>query len=335
MRKYLKLATICLLILSACKKNDNTVQSAEGPENSISLRSCASNEVLQQQLAADPAFRDRLNAIERFTKKAIENKELARLLPGGVIEIPVVVNVLYRTEAENISDEQIKSQIDVLNEDFSGTNADYKSVPDMFKQSKYDFKVQFVLKTVVRKACKQKTWAITDGMKKSNQGGIDPTDPLTTLNMWSCNLGQNLLGYAQFPGGPLATDGVVILYSAFGSKYKFSNGTYIANYDKGRTATHEVGHWMNLYHIWGDATCGTDKVDDTPPHNAANFGCPDEKAITCTNNAITNPYGYTREMTMNYMDYSHDACMYLFSNGQKDRMLAVFATGGPREAIGK
>jgi hypothetical protein len=96
--------------------------------------------------------------------------------------------------------------------------------------------------------------------------------------MWACNLGQGLLGYAQFPGGAAATDGVVVLYSAFGR-----TGTLINTYNKGRTATHEVGHWMNLRHIWGDASCGNDLVADTPPAATANYGCPGyPKRSTCT-----------------------------------------------------
>src|SRR5919205_234358 len=125
--------------------------------------------------------------------------------------------------------------------------------------------------------------------------------------MWACNLGQGLLGYAQFPGGSLSTDGVVILYSAFGSRAKYPSGTYTNTYDLGRTATHEVGHWMNLRHIWGDATCGNDYVDDTPTAHTSNYGCP---------GTIASCQAAKNEMTMNYMDYTDDACMYMFTIGQ-------------------
>lgn len=166
-------------------------------------------------------------------------------------------------------------------------------------------------------------------MKKSSLGGIDPTDPTRNLNMWVCNLGQGLLGYAQFPGGNSATDGVVMLYSAFGSKDKYPAGTYVANYDLGRTTSHEVGHWMNLRHIWGDdgGSCsGTDYVADTPNQGDENYGCPAFPTVSCSNGG---------DMSMNYMDYTNDACMYMFSNGQAQRALAVFAAGGPRAAIGQ
>jgi hypothetical protein len=145
------------------------------------------------------------------------------------------------------------------------------------------------------------------------------------LNMWVVNKmtsqGQTILGYAQFPGGSAATDGVVIGYNFFGR-----NGVLSAPFNKGRTATHEVGHWMNLRHIWGDATCGNDFVGDTPVHNTYNFGCPAAgHKSTCSGTPV--------EMTMNYMDYTDDACMYMFSNGQKTRSLAIFAAGGSRAAF--
>jgi hypothetical protein len=129
------------------------------------------------------------------------------------------------------------------------------------------------------------------------------------------------LGYAQFPGGSSATDGIVLDDNATGN-----TGTAAAPFNKGRTATHEVGHWLNLRHIWGDATCGNDQVGDTPTHNTANYGCPAAgHKSTCSGTPI--------EMTMNYMDYTDDACMYMFSAGQASRMLAVFAAGGPRASF--
>jgi hypothetical protein len=158
-------------------------------------------------------------------------------------------------------------------------------------------------------------------MKKNNRGGINPTSPTTKLNLWVCNLGGGILGYAQFPGGSASTDGVVCDNNAFGRV-----GTAAAPFNKGRTATHEVGHWLNLRHIWGDALCGNDLVGDTPTHNDANFGCPGAGHLsTCSGTPV--------EMTMNYMDYTDDACMYMFSAGQKTRMQATYAVGGPRASF--
>jgi hypothetical protein len=159
-----------------------------------------------------------------------------------------------------------------------------------------------------------------NGVKSSSTGGSNAVSPSTKLNIWVCTLGNGLLGYAQFPGGAAATDGVVCLNKAFGN-----TGTAAAPYGKGRTATHEVGHWFNLRHIWGDATCGNDQVADTPVHNTSNGGCPAAgHKSTCTGTPV--------EMTMNYMDYTYDACMYMFTTGQKGRMQATVAPGGSRAA---
>src|SRR5690606_13054468 len=132
-----------------------------------------------------------------------------------------------------------------------------------------------------------------------------------------CNIGGGILGYAQFPGGSSSTDGVVILYSSL-------PGGSAAPYNQGRTATHEVGHYLNLRHIWGDGRCNRDDfVTDTPTSDAPNYGCPSYPTVNCRSN----------DMTMNYMDYTDDACMYMFSEGQKSRMRAIFASGGPRDAM--
>jgi hypothetical protein len=216
-----------------------------------------------------------------------------------------------------------------LNTDYNATNSDLRKVPSLFTPVIGKVGVRFVLANIIRKATNVTSWGTDDAMKKSNKGGINSTDPTHNLNLWVCNLGQNLLGYAQFPGGNSATDGVVILYSAFGSRAIYHQGTYIQTYDLGRTASHEVGHWMNLYHIWGDdgGRCtGSDRVDDTPNQGDLNFGCPTFPHISCSNSG---------DMSMNYMDYTDDACMYMFTKGQVDRMLAVFAPKGPRAAIGQ
>ena len=273
-------------------------------------------EILEAQIQADPSRGSRLQEIDAFSDKFAERPDNMRLV-NGVYEIPVVVNVLYKTTAQNVSDAQIASQIEVLNKDYSGTNTDISSVPSAFQLVKAgNTNVRFVLSKVVRKKTTKTSWTTNDAVKKST--GILPTTPTTSLNIWVCNLSGGILGYAQFPGGSSATDGVVIDDNAFGTI-----GSVSAPFNKGRTATHEVGHWLNLRHIWGDATCGSDLVSDTPLHNTANYGCPTSGHLsTCTGKPV--------EMTMNYMDYTDDACMYMFSTGQKTRMLATFASGGGR-----
>lgn len=313
--KKILLSAVSLLLLVSCS-NDETNSSTDLATSASHKhhRGCASHEVHEQQLRENPELATKMQEIENFTQNAITNGRLV----NGRIEIPVVVNVLYRTAAENISLTQIQSQIDVLNKDFNALNSDFNQVPTTFSGVKANVGITFVLDAVYRKSTKKTSWGTRDAMKKSSQGGLNPTSPTTKLNLWVCTIGGGILGYAQFPGGSSATDGVVI-----DSKYLGTTGTATAPFNKGRTATHEVGHWMNLRHIWGDTTCGSDLVSDTPTHNTANYGLPAfPHYSTCTGTPI--------EMTMNYMDYTDDAGMYMFSNGQKSRMLAIFASGGSR-----
>jgi hypothetical protein len=312
-----------MLLAGACTDNVTNDGGPAVAEEGPSSRLCASMEVLQAQLAADPKLAGRMQAIEDQTRQFIENG--ARLDGQGNIIIPVVVNVLYRTATENISQSQIQSQIDVLNEDFDATNADLSKTPQIFQGVIGNVGIKFELSAVNRKQTSKRSWSTNDDMKRASKGGINPTDPTTKLNMWVINKmtsqGQTILGYAQFPGGSTATDGVVIGYNFFGR-----TGVLSAPFNKGRTATHEVGHWLNLRHIWGDATCGNDQVGDTPVHNTYNFGCPAAgHKSTCSGTPV--------EMTMNYMDYTDDGCMYMFTNGQKARSLAIFGADGPRAAF--
>ncbi|MDQ6813818.1 MAG: zinc metalloprotease [Bacteroidota bacterium] len=336
--KRLTTALLGVLFLAvSCSKQDTKV--AQEEENSqletiaITQRSCAAQDVLEEQLKADPRLRQRMAEIESFTQRAIRNPEAYKLV-GDTIEIPVVVHVLYHTAAENISDQQVNSQIEVLNEDYKNKNADATNLPSNSFQSVASpgLGVRFVLaQPPIHKYTKTTSFSSNDAVKNSKRGGDDVVNAAYNLNLWACNLGGGLLGYAQFPGGSLSTDGVVILYSAFGSKAKYAGGTYTSKYDLGRTATHEVGHWMNLRHIWGDdngACTGSDLVNDTPNQGAENYGTPVYPHISCSN-------APTGDMFMNYMDYTDDKAMFMFSADQKTRMLAVFSPGGPRAQIGQ
>lgn len=319
MKKILLSAAVLLTILSC--QNDST-DSALTTTNTISRRGCASQEVLEAQMIADPTLAIRMNKIEAFTQSTI-SKSNFRLVNGKIV-IPVVVNVLYRTASENISAAQIQSQIDVLNKDFTATNSDYNSIPSLFTSVAANVDITFELVTINRKLTKKRSWGTTSAVKSTSSGGINPTSPTTTLNFWVCTIGGEILGYAQFPGGSAATDGVVC-----DSKYVgvTSNSAGAYPYNLGRTATHEVGHWMNLRHIWGDATCGSDSVSDTPTHDTANYGVPIYPHLsTCSGTPV--------EMTMNYMDYTDDRGMYMFTLGQKTRMSALFVSGGARAAFG-
>ena len=314
--KKIVLSAFAALLLFSCQ-NDKT-ESTDLQAMATNQRGCATQDVLEAQIKADPTLAIRMNQIEAFT----ENKLLTGKLVNGKIQIPVIVNVLYRTAAENISDAQIQTQIDVLNKDFNAQNADYGNVPALFAGVKANVEISFVLEKINRKSTTKTSWGTNDAMKKTASGGLDPTSPTTKLNLWSCKIGGGILGYAQFPGGSSTTDGVVIDSNSFGL-----SGAAAAPYNLGRTGTHEVGHWMNLRHIWGDANCGNDLVNDTPVHNTANYGVPAYPHYsTCTGTPV--------EMTMNYMDYTDDNAMYMFTTGQKNRMAAIFLTGGPRAAFG-
>ena len=286
----------------------------------LGQRKCAANEVLDLQIKSDPSIKTRMANIELSTSKFAKSYSVVHAATVPIV-IHVVVNVLYRTTAQNISNAQIASQIAVLNADFAGTNIDYNTTPLLFQSVRSgNTGIRFVLDNVYRKSTTKTSWGTNDAMKKTSQGGLNPTAPATKLNIWVCNIGGGILGYAQFPGGSSATDGVVIDDNAFGN-----TGSAAYPFHKGRTATHEIGHWLNLRHIWGDANCGNDFVGDTPLHNGPNFGCPGYPSnSSCTGNPVM--------MTMNYMDYTDDACMYMFSSGQKVRALAVLTGTGTRKA---
>jgi Pregnancy-associated plasma protein-A/Secretion system C-terminal sorting domain/Fibronectin type III domain len=294
----------------------------------VAQRVCGSMDVLAEQLKTDPEMINRMQSIENHTQHFVNNPKSGT---RAVVTIPVVFHIVYNTAAQNVSDAQIASQLQVLNDDFRKLNADVSLTPPIFAPLAADAEVNFCIAQqtptgapttgIIRKSSTTTSWTTNDNVKKTSAGGSDPWDATKYLNIWVCNLSGGVLGYAQFPGGPVSTDGIVITYTGFGTM-----GTAAAPFNKGRTATHEVGHYLNLRHIWGDANCGSDLVGDTPVHNTSNGGCPSFPHLsTCS--------GTPTEMTMNYMDYTNDACMYMFSTGQKTRMQAVFASGGSRASL--
>lgn len=286
-------------------------------------RGCASHEVFEQQIANNPEFAARHAAIEKHTQNYAKALEAGRVDAQGNIVIPCIIQVVYSNSQENISDAQIQSQIDRLNEDFSASNSDYNQVPSEFANVRSgDTKIQFEVIEIKRNFNSRTSWGTSDAVKAE----YPPIEPDRILTMWVCNIGNSILGYAQFPGGNPATDGVVMSPQFFGDKSKEPAGEnfYLGqNFDLGRTATHEVGHWLNLRHIWGDGNCNADDfVSDTPVAGNPNYGCPSYPTNSCSSTG--------NDMTMNYMDYVNDACMYMFSQGQDARMQATFANGGGR-----
>lgn len=233
----------------------------------------------------------------------------------GVIDIPVYVHVIYSNSNQNISNTQIASQISVLNDDFRRTNNDANQTPGEFASVAADTEFTFSLAETFRHSDSRTSWGTNDAMKAA----YPPVTPDTHLNIWVCNIGGGILGYAQFPGGPSATDGIVVSPQYFGD-----TGYVAAPFDGGRTTTHEVGHYLNLRHIWGDGRCNRDDfVSDTPKSDRPNYGCPSYPTAHCR----------STDMTMNYMDYTDDDCMNMYSEGQKTRMRSIFLAGGPRETM--
>ena len=334
LNKQLLFATaVSFFVVQACNKDNAVNQTEVGIVSEKPLegaRMCASHEHNEALMMSDPMFKANQQSIEAFTTRFVSlNPDLQT---RAVVTIPVVVHVVYKTAAENISDAQIQSQIDILNADFRKLNADVSKVPAAFQALVADCEVQFCLAKrsptgavttgIERKATTKKSFTTNDGVKSVSGGGLAAWDATKYLNLWCCTISGGVLGYAQFPGGSATTDGVVILNTAFGS-----GGSTVSPFNKGRTGTHEVGHWLNLRHIWGDdngACTGSDLVSDTPNQGAENYGCPAATKASCSNGG---------DMFMNYMDYTNDVCMYMFSAGQKARMQATVVPGGARYSI--
>ncbi|MGH1387436.1 M43 family zinc metalloprotease [Kordia sp.] len=290
-------------------------------------RNCSTMENLEYRKQLDPQLEARMQEIDNYTRQRIQQNGIPKSISGNVITIPVVVHVMYTNATNNISQAQIQSQIDVINEDFRRTNAD----ADNTWSQAADTEIQFCMATIdpngnattgiTRKSVTRTDWGTNDDMKKSSQGGVNPWNTSEYLNMWvvpqMTSGGRTILGYAQFPGGAASTDGVVMAYNYFGRV-----GNVSAPFDGGRTTTHEIGHYLNLRHIWGDSNCGNDFVSDTPTHQTSNGGCPTGQ-VSCG----------SVDMVQNYMDYTNDSCMNLFTAGQKARMRAVLDAGGVRRSL--
>lgn len=303
-------------------------------------RRCGSEFGTNDILQMGPDVRNRYLQLQRFTRQYIQNLrnkqgdgfDGAR---GSSIIIPVVVHIVWRTAAENIPDARVTQQIDRLNKDYQRLNADAGSVPAEFAGVASNLQIQF--KLAVRDANCMATTGITrtntsvvefsvpsdatatdinfNPVKSTAAGGKDAWPADRYLNIWVCNLEGGILGYSSFPGFPANVDGVVIGHQFFGN----TSG----DFNLGRTATHEIGHYLNLFHTFQSgcsgttaATCETDgdEVCDTPPVNGPNFGCPAGTLNSCTETPDQN------DQWMNYMDYTNDACMFMFSSGQKERV---------------
>ena len=312
----LHLLTAALLGLPLGLMSQSTSLAGSDAATPLPERTCASHEKHVQMMGL-AKYSEAQQQIEAHTAQWTPVVEAQRAAGQSVVvTIPVVFHVLYANSTQNISDAQIQSQLDILNEDFRRLNADQDNI---WSQAA-DTEIEFCLASfdpdgaptngILRVPTSVNSFGTNDAMKFSSQGGSDAWPASDYLNYWVCNLGGGLLGYAQFPGGPANTDGVVCGY-----QYTGDIGTATAPFNLGRTGTHEVGHWLNLRHPWGNSNnpgladnCDEDdNVSDTP------------NTIGWTN--CGNLYGETcgsLDNVQNYMDYSY--CGRMFTQGQKDRM---------------
>lgn len=314
---------------------------------------CATAGYLQSKAKANSQFLKKYNhfnqKINELISKNKANKFAKIKVENALIRIPVIVHVVHNNKENtiggarnsNISDEQIKSQIEVLNEDYRrktntlGFNADPLGT---------DMNIEFYL------ADSDPDGAATNGIKRvyNEKASFDPFSDSDQqlmsnlsywpsdcyLNIWITSLANNYLGYSQFPSAPdfdgLDTesdekiDGVYIDYRYFGRNSPAITSKY---YKHGRTTTHEVGHWLGLIHTWGDEDCGSDYVTDTPIAQGPNL------TVICNDKFSTCEGTRTRNMIENYMDYTIDSCMNIFTIGQLERVNAVFELSPRRKKL--
>lgn len=281
---------------------------------------------LQQHSDAEAARADLENFIQ--LQQAVQTR--------STMDIPVVFHVVWNTDEENISDEQILSQLEVLNRDFRRTNNSAGLIPSLFQSLAADMELNFCL------ARRSPDGASTNGILRRQtsfpfmgdriangrksvcytaEGGSDAWDTGRYVNVWVARR-QFFPAEASFPGmGAAAEDGIIISPPFVGT-----TGSAASNqpYHLGRTLTHELGHYFNLYHLWGPGQTGSctqsDEVADTPLQSRSYLGeCPTHPQISCG----------SADMFMNFMNYTDDACMAMFSNGQKNRVWAAIAAARP------
>jgi hypothetical protein len=271
---------------------------------------CGTTEYMNWLMQQDPELEMKIQKMNEQTGQIVLD-DPDYLSAETITVIPCVVHVVWNTSQQNISDQMVESQIEILNEDFrrmQGTNG-WNTHPDG-DDTKYEWRLATVdpdgepTNGITRTFTTVSSFGTNNAVKYTASGGHDAWPSDKYCNIWVCNLSGGLLGYAQFPNGNPETDGVVILYSAFG------RNSPAFPYHMGRTTTHELGHWLWLYHTFQNGcTPPGDYCDDTPYVDNPNFGCPTGH-MSCG----------TLDMIENYMDYTDDLCMNIFTMDQDDRM---------------
>ena len=284
---------------------------------------------VQARIETNAAVQEARSAIEREVEEAKRSKQPKKLI------VPVVFHILYSGATAYPNNDQVASQLTALNRDFASSEYSSKKSKDGTDVTAYvaDTEITFCVpqkdpngkKTtgINYVATDTVTWGDSDGMKSELTGGTGPWDPDRYLNVWVVRLADSISGWAQMPGGPKGTDGIVLDYRFFGTE-----GTAAAPYDEGKTLTHLIGNYLNLFDLWNEGNlCGDDYVADTPIHNSPNNHCiiNETHVSMCNDNPV--------EMTMNLMDNTPDACMYMFTLGQKQRMQATLLEGGARASL--
>lgn len=292
---------------------------------------CGTMENLEEQMKNDPLLKLKMEQTESRINHFLTHQTNHRGA-GTILTIPVVFHIVHNGEpvgsGANISDSQVISQLLIMNEDFRRLNADTTNTPPYFLPFAADSEIEFCMATIDPQGMPtngidridggQATWSSTNDIN-TNLKPVTVWNSANYLNFWTVNFGNSsLLGYAQFPGGNALTDGIVCGHEFIGRP---PYNPFTNNYNLGRTATHEIGHWLDLRHIWGDGNCSVDdNVNDTPLAASSNRGCD-----TSTNSCVDTPVDY-KDMVQNYMDYTHDDCMNIFTIGQSDRMRAAIMT---------
>ncbi|MGH1334992.1 MAG: M43 family zinc metalloprotease [Aureispira sp.] len=287
---------------------------------------CATTQKEQQALQDPKVARQRARIQAKITTNISQT-----FTSNNIYTIPVVVHVLYNSPAQNISRQRIDEQIQSLNQDFRRQNLDGQYTPISFLPIAADTEIQFCLATrdpnglpttgITRRATTIANIGNGNAYYNNSTGGQTAWDPNRYLNIWVCEISSGTLGFTYRPGtAPIGADGVVIHYSNFGK----TGAT--APFDRGRTTTHEVGHWLDLDHLWGTGGCGQDDgVGDTPNQDQGSSGCPTHPRHSCG----------SPDMFMNYMDYTDDACMNMFTQGQRARMRATIQSVRPNLLLGQ